>query len=184
MEKAMEKTKEKEQKEGTVTIRRPGPAVSPVSRLAHLDRMEREMGRMFDDFFVRPWGRPWLTFGRPWGARMLEEPEVRIPAIEVFEEKDDVVVKAELPGMKKEEVEVNLYDNLLTIKGERKEEEEIKKKGYYYSERTYGAFERSIEIPREVLTEKARASFKDGVLEVRFPKTEEAKRKEIKVKVE
>ena len=102
----------------------------------------------------------------------------------MYEEKDDVVVKAEIPGMKKENLEINLSDSHLIIKGEKKQEEEVKKKGYYYSERSYGSFMRSIDLPNEVKSEKATANFKDGVLEVRLPKTEEAKRKEVKIKVE
>jgi HSP20 family protein len=78
---------------------------------------------------------------------------------------------------------VNLSDNLLTIHGEKKQEEEKKEKGYYYSERSYGSFSRSIQLPTDVQPEKVSASFKDGVLEIRLPKTEEVKRKEVKIKV-
>ena len=150
---------------------------APWRPFSELSRMEREMERMFGDFF----GRPLLGF--KWPER-LREIGVREPAIEVYEEKDDVVVKAEIPGIKKEELDVNVTDDLLTIKGEKKKEEEVKEKGYYYSERSYGSFERSVQIPRAVHADKARASFKDGILEVRLPKTEEAKRKEVKLKVE
>jgi HSP20 family protein len=72
----------------------------------------------------------------------------------------------------------------LTIKGEKKQEEEGKKEGYYRSERSYGSFVRTLELPREVQTDKVKAAFKNGVLEIRLPKTEEAKKKETKVKVE
>lgn len=164
--------KEKEKEKGKETRE-----VAPWRPFSELSRMEREMERMFGDFFSRPW------FGLRWPER-LREIGFREPAIEVYEEKDDVVVKAEIPGIKKEELEVNITDDLLTIKGEKKKEEEVKEKGYYYSERSYGSFERSIEIPRAVHADKARASFKDGILEVRLPKTEEAKRKEVKLKVE
>ncbi len=94
------------------------------------------------------------------------------------------MVKAEVPGIKKEDLEISILGNQLTIKGERKKEEEVKEKGYYYSERSYGALSRTVEIPKEVQADKVRATFKDGILEVRLPITEEAKRKEIKVKVE
>jgi len=79
---------------------------------------------------------------------------------------------------------VNITDHLLTIKGEKKKEEEIKEEDYYRSERAFGSFTRTLELPRAVQVEKAKASFKNGVLEIRLPKTEEAKRKEIKVKVD
>jgi len=152
----------------------------PLSAIAReMFRAEREMERMFEDF----WGRPWV--GLSWPRRLrLWEGLTRGPAIEVYEEKDDVVVKAELPGMRKEDLEVNISDNLLTIKGEKKKEEEVKEKGYYYSERSYGSFIRTIEIPKDIQPDKIQATFKDGVLEVRLPKTEEAKRREVKIKVE
>jgi HSP20 family protein len=163
---AMSKEKEKETRE-----------VTPWRPFTELSRMEREAERMFGDFFRRPfWGLNWPDRFREIG--------IREPAIEIYEEKDDVVVKAEIPGMKKEELDINISDTLLTIKGEKKQEEEVKKKGYYYSERSYGSFVRTIDLPKEVKADKAYANFKDGVLEVRLPKTEEAKRKEVKIKVE
>jgi HSP20 family protein len=153
----------------------------PLSGIAQeIARAEREMERMFGGF----WGRPWFGLNLPRRLRLWEDLGVRGPAIEVYEEKDDVVVKAELPGLKKEDLEVNISDHLLTIKGERKKEEEVKEKGYYYSERSYGGFTRTIEIPKDVRHDKIWATFKDGVLEVRLPKTEEATRKEVKIKVE
>ena len=162
----MSKEKEKEPRE-----------VTPWKPFSELSRIEREAERMFGDFFRRP------LLGFSWPER-FREIGFREPAIEVYEEKDDVVVKAEIPGMKKENLEINLSDSHLIIKGEKKQEEEVKKKGYYYSERSYGSFMRSIDLPNEVRSEKATANFKDGVLEVRLPKTEEAKRKEVKIKVE
>ena len=109
---------------------------------------------------------------------------MRAPAVDVFEEKDDIVVKAEIPGMDKDNIEVNLTDHTLTIKGEKKKEEEVKEENYYRSERSYGSFFRTLELPKDVHGDKVKATFKNGVLEVRMPKTEEAKAKEIKVKVE
>lgn len=110
--------------------------------------------------------------------------ELEAPAVDLFEDKNDIVVKAELPGMEKENVEVKLTDHMLTIKGEKKKEEEIKEENYFRSERSYGSFIRTLELPADVHADKVKASFKNGVLEVRLPKTEEAKTKEIKVKVE
>jgi HSP20 family protein len=94
------------------------------------------------------------------------------------------VVKAELPGMEKDNIDVTLSDNRLTIKGEKKKEEEVNKKGYYRSERSYGSFVRSLELPSEVQTDKIKAAFKNGVLEIRLPKTEQAKKKETRVKID
>jgi HSP20 family protein len=102
----------------------------------------------------------------------------------VFEEKEDIVVKVELPGMNKENIEVNLTDHNLTIKGEKKKEEEVNEENYYHAERSYGSFLRTLELPREVHADQVKASFKNGVLEIRMPKTEEAKARETKVKVE
>jgi HSP20 family protein len=134
---------------------------------------------MLDDFFGRR-TRPW------WPERWFraDELDVRAPAVDVFEEKDDIVVKAEIPGMDKDNIQVNLTDHTLTIKGEKKKEEEVKEENYFRSERSYGTFLRTVELPRDVHADKVKATFKNGVLEVRMPKTEEAKAKEIKVKVD
>jgi HSP20 family protein len=94
------------------------------------------------------------------------------------------VVKAELPGIDKENIEVNLTDHTLTIKGEKKKEDEVKEENYYRCERSYGSFFRSVELPKDVHADKVKASFKNGILEVRVPKTEEAKSKAVKVKVD
>jgi HSP20 family protein len=163
-----EKTKEKET--GSVTPWRP---------FMGLTGWERDMDRMLEDFFGRR-ARPW------WPERWLrtDEMEVKPPIVDVFEEKDDMVVKAELPGMDKENIEVNLTDHTLTIKGEKKKEEEVKRENYYRSERSYGSFLRTLELPKDVHADKVKATFKNGILEVRMPKTEEAKAKEVKVKVE
>jgi HSP20 family protein len=106
------------------------------------------------------------------------------PAVDVYEEKDDIVVKAELPGMTKEDIQVDIADSHLTLKGEKKKEEKIEEEDYFACERSYGSFHRSLELPTEVQAEKVKASFKNGILEIRLPKSEEAKTKEIKVKIE
>ena len=163
-----DKTKEKETK-----------AVTPWRPFMDLTRWERDMDRMMDDFLGRRF-RPW------WPDRWLrsDELEIRAPVIDLYEEKEDIVVKAELPGMTKENIEVNLTDHTLTIKGEKKKEEEIKEENYFRAERSYGSFRRALELPKDVHGDKVKASFKNGILEVRLPKTEQAKTKEMKVKVE
>jgi HSP20 family protein len=137
------------------------------------------MDRMMEDFFGRRM-RPWWP--ERWARR--EAMELEAPAVDLFEDKNDIVIKAELPGMEKENVEVKLTDHMLTIKGEKKKEEEVKEENYYRSERSYGSFVRTLELPADVHADKVKASFKNGILEVRLPKTEEAKTKEVKVKVE
>ncbi len=154
-------------------------AVTPWRPFMDLAHWERDMDRMMVDFFGRR-TRPW------WPERWFrgEEMDVRAPTVDVYEEKDDIVVKVELPGMDKNNIEVNLTDHTLTIKGEKKKEEEVKNENYYRTERSYGTFLRTLELPKDVHTDKVKAIFKNGILEVRMPKTEEAKAKEIKVKVE
>jgi HSP20 family protein len=163
-----DKTKEKETK-----------AVTPWRPFTDLGRWERDMDRMMEDFFGRR-AKSWWP--ERWFRR--EELDMRVPTVDLYEEKDDIVVKAELPGIDKENVEVNLTDHTLTIKGEKKKQEEVKEENYYRSERSYGSFLRTLELPKDVHGDKVKASFKNGILEVRMPKTEEAKAKEIKVNVE
>ena len=105
------------------------------------------------------------------------------PAIDVVEEKDNYLVKADLPGLSKDDVNVAIQDNFLTIKGERKHEVEKKESNFYHQERVYGQFVRTVELPARVEASKVTANFKDGVLQVTLPKSEEAKPKEIKVSV-
>ena len=102
--------------------------------------------------------------------RSFDFPETRwTPAIEVFERKGEFIVRAELPGMSKEHVTVEVSDGELVLKGERKEEKEQKQKGYYACERTYGAFYRAVPLPEGVKADEAKATFKDGVLEISMP---------------
>jgi len=168
----------------TATVKRDeSRGIAPVKARPEAGRIEQNVERMFEDLWARPW-RSLMDFGWPRHRHLWTDLEATSPAIEISEDKNDVLVKAELPGMKKEDLEINVEERLLTIRGEKKKEEERKGEGYFYSERSYGAFERCIEIPRDVQSDKAHATFKDGVLEVRLPKTEEAKRKEVKIKVD
>jgi HSP20 family protein len=140
-----------------------------------------EFERRFEDFFRRPFP----FFGPPWWLR-LKTPEMEeiAPSVDMFRDGDDVVVHVELPGLKKEDIEVNLSENTLTITGEKKKEKKIEKKDYYRMESSFGSFARSISLPPDVQTDKARAQFRDGVLEIRLPRTEEARRKAKKVTIE
>ena len=105
------------------------------------------------------------------------------PALDIVEEKDTLLVKADLPGLTKEDLAVSIQDNVLTIKGERKYDTEKKETNYYRRERSYGQFIRTVELPVSVDANKIAATFKDGVLHVTLPKAENAKPKEIKVNV-
>jgi HSP20 family protein len=105
------------------------------------------------------------------------------PALDVYDQKDNVVVRAELPGMKKEDIEVSLHDNALSISGERRHEETHKDAEMCRSERFFGRFQRSITLPTLVAADKIKAQYKDGILTVTLPKAEEAKPKHIDVSV-
>lgn len=150
----------------------------PWGPFSEISRMEREMGRVFED--AR--GRPWFGFDWPKRIRSMEE-WLLGPRIEVYEEGSDLVIQAELPGMKREDLDVDISEGTLILKGEKKRSgpEEA---DYHYSERFYGTFERSIEIPVEVREDEAKASFKEGVLEIRIPKTTETQRKGVKISIE
>lgn len=106
-----------------------------------------------------------------------------VPAVDVREDENRYIVKADLPGISKEGLDVSITDNVLTIRGERKEQEDQKAKGYWHSERWSGVFHRSLELPAEVDASKVGASFKDGVLELSIPKPEQVKPRQIKIEV-
>lgn len=166
-------TKEKESK--AVTPHK------PAEILPRAHDMARWFDRMVDDF----WRRPFPTLMRPerwWPAEA--DMIMRMPAVDVYEEKDHVVIKAEIPGLAKEDISVQLTDSTLTIKGEKKREEEVKEDDYYRCERSFGSFTRTVGLPCEVKADQVKASFKNGVLEVRMPKTEEAKKKAVTVKID
>ena len=136
---------------------------------ANLADIREEMNRLFEDSF-----------------RRIGHPDIEgafIPAMDVVEEKDGYLVRADLPGLTKDDVNVSLQDNYLTIKGDRKHEVETKDANYYRHERVSGSFTRTIELPTSVDAKRIDAHFKDGVLAVHLPKTEEAKPKQIEVKV-
>jgi HSP20 family protein len=154
-------------------------APTPWRPFMDLDRWERDAERMMEQFFGRTM-MPWW----PKGWFRSEPMAVNAPIVDVYVDKDDVVIKAELPGMEKDDIEVNLSNHSLTLKGEKKRKEKIKEENYYCSERIYGSFSRALELPSDVQGEKVKASFTNGVLEIRLPIAETAKAKSIKVKVE
>jgi len=149
---------------------RPGRGLIPWRPFRELEDMERRFGDIFSQPLLPAlWRRtPMVEMG--WA-----------PAIEVFEKEDKFVVKAELPGMKEEDIDVSIVGDTLTIKGERKAESEVKEEDYYCCERSYGSFSRSIAVPSNVDAKKIDASFEDGVLDVSLPKVPEVKPKKIAV---
>lgn len=166
---AVEKKKAEEKERAEVALYRP----------PRLPMMFDEIDRMFSRFFGRPFGlMRWPRTLWP------EEFEAGYPSVDIFEDKENVVVKAEIPGVKKEELEVNVTEDSIVLSGEKKKEEKVEEKDYYRYERSYGSFHRTLPLPTDVQSDKAKAQFKDGVLKITIPKTPEAKKKEVKVKIE
>jgi HSP20 family protein len=149
---------------------------------APFDSLRREVDRLFDDFDRGFWRVP---FGRSMFdiAPLRRMATTKTPAVDVTETEGAYEIAAELPGLDEKNIEVKVADDMLSIKGEKKEEKEEKKKDYYLSERRYGAFERSFRLPDGVDADKIEASFKNGVLTVKLPKTPEAQKKEKKIAV-
>ncbi len=152
-----------------LTIWEPWTQLTPFREFG---RMRRDMDRLWDSFFEGGL------------RRRSEERGEWLPALDVSETKNELVVKAEVPGMDAKDIDISLSDGVLTIKGEKKQEREEKEADYHLVERSYGAFTRSIQLPREVQGDKISASYKDVILRITLPKSEEAKKKEIKIKVE
>lgn len=144
------------------------PASDLWDPFSNLEDIREEMNRIFDTSLRRR--------GSSWDVAFT-------PAMDVVEEKDNFLVKVDLPGMTKDDVSVTIHDSYLTIKGERRHEVEKKDANFYHRERVAGQFTRTLELPTRVDAGKVSATFRDGVLHVTLPKTEEAKPKEIKVSV-
>ncbi len=149
---------------------------NPVRELATFPSdilgMQREINHMFDRFFR---------------GGVLDDAELSaggwMPAVDLAEKDDEFVAKVELPGVNKDDVKITLQDNVLTIRGEKKDEKESKHSNFHRVERSYGSFQRSFALPTSVRSDKVDAQYKDGILTISLPKAEEAKRKQIEVKV-
>jgi HSP20 family protein len=125
-------------------------------------RFADEMDRMFEDF----------GFGRRGSLVPLWQGtggQLWAPDVDVFQKNDQLTIRADLPGMSKDEVSVEVTDNVVVIQGERKREHEEEREGFYRSERSYGSFSRAIPLPDGAITEEAKATFRDGVLEITMP---------------
>jgi len=127
------------------------------------------MDRLFDDAFTRP-----LSLRDGWSSS--------VPAIDMFQTDDEIVVKAALPGIKSDEVQINVTGEVLTLKGEVKQNQEMEEKSWHLREQRFGSFERSIALPTDVVADKAKADFENGILTITLPKAEEVKPKTITVK--
>ena len=138
-----------------------------------------EMEQMFDDFFQRRFLAPsWMP-----SLRLNDFSDVST-TVDMYEEGDDLIIKAEMPGLKKNEISIDLAGDVVTISGEKKTEEKTERKDYYCVERTFGSFSRKLRLPVEIQIDKTHALFKDGVLEIRMAKSETAKKNTRKIAVE
>ena len=171
----------KEKNEKKEIARAEEKATTAFTPFGFMRRFATDMERLFDEFegfrFPSLYGREFFPFTREF------EHVGWVPEIEVLRKNGDFIVRADLPGMKKENVKVEITEDVLTLFGERKEETEEKREGYYRSERSYGTFYRQIPLPEGAKTDTAKAEFKDGVLEITMqaPKEEpQARRLEIK----
>ena len=160
-----------------------GKAVAPRQTWQPFESLRREIDRLFDDFDGGFLGasRRSIFDVEPFLRRDMEWPAT--PAVDVAEKEKAYEITAELPGLAEKDIEVTFTNGSLTIKGEKQEEKEEKKKDYYLSERHYGAFARSFRVPDGVDADKIEATFKNGVLTLRLPKTPEAQKKEKKIAV-
>jgi HSP20 family protein len=138
---------------------------------------ERWFGECFDQSF-KP--RIWRQFPAMRGFR---ETEGTYPLVDMQDKGNEIVVKAEIPGIEKEDINISVSNETVTIKGKIKKEKEVKGEDYLYSERSYGAFTRTLDLPTKVQEDKIKAKFENGVLEIHLPKDEESKPREIKVDV-
>lgn len=134
--------------------------------------LQDRMNRIFDDSFRGARESDEWALGGSWA-----------PAVDIFEQEGNIVLKAELPGVDPKDVDVRVENNVLTLKGERKFDNEVKREDYHRVERTYGSFSRSFTLPTVVDTDKIKAEVRDGVLRVNLPKKEEAKPRQISISV-
>ena len=165
----MAKVEKKESKQEVQKVE-PAHAMSPFE----------EMERMFDNYFSRGWLRPfsmeWPSF--PKGAAPFEG---KTPKVDVIDRDNEVMVKAELPGVDKKDLDVTVTQNTVTIKGSTSHEEKEEKGDYYRCELSRGSYSRTLSLPADVDEEKTKARFKDGILELTLPKVKKSKRHTVKV---
>jgi HSP20 family protein len=150
---------------------RPFGSVDRWEPFRNLVDIQGEVNRLLDTFVGRP------VMGQPGQSRAW------LPAVDMHETKNDLVLRVDLPGVREKDAAVSITGDLLTIKGERRWEDETKEQKFLHVERAYGQFERLIQLPMAVQADKVRAAYRDGVLEITLPKAEELKPREIKIDV-
>ena len=148
-------------------------------------RIEREIRRMFDEF----WGerRKWGVLPRPRRSEVPVEREeglVGTPAIDLVDKGENLLLRSEMPGVKKEDIKISVTEDDITISGKVEKVKEEKEEDYYYAERAYNSWQRTIPLPVKIKADAAKAKYENGILEVTLPKAEEARAKRKEVKVE
>ena len=163
---AEKRTEVARREEGGLARREPFTSIGGPFRM--LERFADEMDRVFDDF---GFGRGWLAprLGYDWLRAPLRHAEGWLPDIEMLHRNNELVIRADLPGLAKDDIKVEITENAVTIQGERRREHEEEKAGVYRSERSYGSFCRVVALPEGAITNQAKANFKDGVLEIAMP---------------
>jgi HSP20 family protein len=149
--------------------------VTPAHMLSPFD----EMDRMFDGFFrrgmMRPWRIDWPAFPE------MASPEMRMPKVDLVDRENEVFIRAEVPGVDKKDLDISVGDNSVTIKGSTRHEEQEEKGDYFRCEISRGTFSRTVALPTAVDSTRAKAEFRDGLLELTLPKLEKAKRHSVKI---
>ena len=153
---------------------------TPSRVMTPFDEMEHMMEQMFDNFFHRGWTRP-FRLGLPSWSNLSEPFGVTMPKVDILDRDDDILVRAELPGVDKKDLDVTISGNTVTIKGETSHEEKKEQGSYFRREISKGSFCRTLGLPGDVDTSDPKATFKDGVLEIKLDKVEEAKRHSVKI---
>ena len=152
-----------------MAIERWRPFATLVERDPFRD-IQSEMNRLFDNFLGRPTATETGTGSRAW-----------MPAVDMYETSDDLVLNFEVPGVREKDLSLSITGDVLTVKGERQFDQQSSDDNYLHTERAYGKFERSIRLPMPVQSGRVRATCRDGILEVSLPKAEEVRPKEIKI---
>ncbi|PKM83496.1 MAG: molecular chaperone [Firmicutes bacterium HGW-Firmicutes-13] len=138
-----------------------------------LTRMRDELDKIFDE-----------TFSRFPGEKFLSEKVSWQPSVDIYESEDEIVAKAELPGFKRDDINITVTEDSLNISGETKEEKEVEEGNYICKERRWGKFSRYFSLPAPIDTNRVKASYENGVIEIKMSKTEEAKRKSVNIEIE
>ena len=149
-------------------------AIIRWSPMRELEEMRRNLDKIFGEYVEPAVRQPLISKGAP---------ACLVPNLDIYERKGEIVIRTDLPGIEKEQIDLTITKDTLTVKAEAKKDEEIKPEDYYVQERCSGTYMRTVQLPQDVDSAKAKASFRNGVLEIAFPKKEEAKTTEIKVDI-